>query len=108
MQCANPQCSQELIYLREGRIELLELESDSCDQVWRDDGAFAMRSSLSRFFWLCGECAKLHIIKRWTTSGLFLVPRKRNVVASRSTQTSSEQANHEKCEMQPNLAARGL
>jgi hypothetical protein len=108
MQCANPQCSQELLYLREGRIELLELESDSCDQVWPDDGAFAMKSSPSRFFWLCGECAKLHIIKRWTTSGLFLVPRERDVAGSRPVQSSSEESTHENCEMPPNLAACGL
>ena len=27
MQCANPQCSKELLYLREGRLWWLELES---------------------------------------------------------------------------------
>ena len=58
MQCANPQCSKELLYLREGRLKLLELESYSDDQVRPDDGAFAIKSLPSRFFWLCGECAK--------------------------------------------------
>ena len=36
MQCANPQCSKELLYLREGTLELLELESPliiSCGQT---------------------------------------------------------------------------
>ena len=82
MQCANPQCSKELLYLREGRLELLELESRSDDQSRPDDGAFAMKFLPSKFFWLCGECARTHIIKRWTTSGLVLVPRNHNTAGS--------------------------
>jgi len=72
MQCANPQCSKELFYFREGRLELLELESRSHHRVPADDGGFPTKSLPSRFFWLCGECAKTHVIKRWTTSGLVL------------------------------------
>jgi hypothetical protein len=72
MRCANPQCSKELLYLREGTLELLELESPSDSQFRPDEGAFAMNSLPSKFFWLCGECAKTHIVKRWTTSGLVL------------------------------------
>jgi hypothetical protein len=75
MQCANPQCSKELLYLREGTIELLELESHSDNQFRPDDGAFAMRFLPSKSFWLCGECAKTLIVKRWTTSGLVLLLR---------------------------------
>jgi hypothetical protein len=78
MQCANPQCSKELLYLREGSLELLELESDSDGQPRPDDGAFAMKPLRSKFFWLCGECSKTHIVKRWTTSGLVLVLRYQN------------------------------
>src|SRR5277367_2534888 len=76
-QCANPQCSQELVYLREGRVALLDLESHADNQPWPDDGAFAMRSLPSRFFWLCGECTKTYVVKRWTTSGLVVVLRNR-------------------------------
>jgi hypothetical protein len=75
MHCANPQCSKELLYLREGTLRLLELEPDSDDQLRPDDGAFAMRSLPSKYFWLCGECTKTHIVKRWTTSGVVLVSR---------------------------------
>ncbi len=78
MRCANPQCSKELLYLREGRLELFDLESHAGDQLRPDDGAFAMKSLPSKFFWLCGECAKTHVVKRWTTSGLVLVLRNRN------------------------------
>jgi hypothetical protein len=87
--CANLQCSKELLYLREGSLRWLELESDSDDQFPQDDGAFAMKPLRGKFFWLCGECAKTHIVKRWTTSGLVLVLR-----------NQSRAGGH------PNLAAR--
>jgi hypothetical protein len=76
MRCANPQCSKELLYLREGSLQLLELESAFDDQSRQDDGAFAMKPLRSKFFWLCGECSKTHIVKEWTTSGLILMLRK--------------------------------
>jgi hypothetical protein len=76
-QCANPQCSQELLYLREGRLALLDMESRTNDQPRPDDGAFAMRSLPSRLFWLCGECTKTYVLKRWTTSGLVVALRNR-------------------------------
>jgi hypothetical protein len=87
MQCANPQCSKELLYLREGRLELLELESHSHDQVSTDDDQFPIKSLPSRFFWLCGECMKTHVIERWTTSGLIL---ESNVVKFAPRQTFSD------------------
>jgi hypothetical protein len=75
MQCANPQCSKELLYLREGKLQLFELESHSEDPLPTDDGSFAMNSLPSKFFWLCGQCAETHIAKRWLSSGLVLVLR---------------------------------
>jgi hypothetical protein len=75
MQCANPKCSKELLYLREGSLQLLALEPDSDDQSRQDDGSFAMKPMRSRFFWLCGECSKTHIVKQWTTSGVVLMLR---------------------------------
>jgi hypothetical protein len=77
MRCANPHCSKELLYLREGSLQLLELESDS-DLSRQDDGAFAINDLSSKFFWLCGECSKTHRIKHWTSSGLVLVIRNQN------------------------------
>jgi len=82
MQCANPQCSKESLYFREGRLELFDLESHAGDQFPPDDGAFAIKCLPSKFFWLCGECAKTHIVKRWTTSGLVVVLRNQNTADS--------------------------
>jgi hypothetical protein len=83
MRCANPRCSKELLYLREGSLQLLALESDSGEESKQDDGAFAMKELRSRFFWLCGECSKTHIVKQWTTSGLVLVLRNQKTAGSR-------------------------
>jgi hypothetical protein len=85
MQCANPLCSKELLYLREGRIELLELESHADHPFRPDDGAFAMNCLPSKFFWLCGECAKTLIVKRWTTSGLVLVRRNQSAAGGHTS-----------------------
>ena len=83
MRCANPHCSKELLYLRDGSLQLLELEPDSDDQSRQDDGAFAMKPQHSKFFWLCGECSKTHIVKQWTTSGLVLMLRNQNTAGNR-------------------------
>jgi hypothetical protein len=85
MQCVNPQCSNELLYLREGTIELLELDSHADDPFRPDEGGFAMRSLPSKFLWLCGECAKTLIVKRWTTSGLVLVLRNQSAAGGHPT-----------------------
>jgi hypothetical protein len=82
MHCANPQCSKELLYFREGRLELLELDSYAQDPFRPDDGAFAILSLPRRFFWLCGDCAKTYTVKRWTPSGLIVVLRNQNTVDS--------------------------
>src|SRR5271170_4204242 len=83
MYCANPRCSKELLYLREGTLRLLELESHSDDQFRPDDGAFATRSLPSKYFWLCGDCTKTQIVKRWTTLGVVLVSRNLKIAGSR-------------------------
>jgi hypothetical protein len=78
MQCANPQCLKQLLYLREGRLELRELEPHAGDRLLPDDGAFAIRSLPSKCFWLCGECAITYIVRRWTPSGLVVALRNQN------------------------------
>lgn len=83
MHCANPECSKELLYLREGTLRLLELEPLSDGQFRPDDGAFATRSLPSMYCWVCGECTKTHIVKRWTRSGVVLVSRSLKTAGSR-------------------------
>ena len=42
-----------------------------------------MKPRRSKFFWLCGECSKTHIVKQWTTSGPALVLRNQKTAGSR-------------------------
>jgi hypothetical protein len=75
--CTNPRCSRELVYLREGTLKLLEMESDSDARPRRDNGPFQMRFLPKKYFWLCSECAKRYVVKQWTNSGIVLEIRKR-------------------------------
>jgi hypothetical protein len=54
--CANPSCSTPLVYLREGKIFMVETEQSQTGA----DGAILIRSKASNrveHFWLCGPCS---------------------------------------------------
>lgn len=54
--CANPSCSTTLLYLREGKIFMIE----SAESQTRLDGTTSIRSKASNrieHFWLCGPCS---------------------------------------------------
>jgi hypothetical protein len=53
--CANPSCSTPLVYLREGKIFMVESPQSRTDK----DGAILIRPKPNRVehFWLCGPCA---------------------------------------------------
>lgn len=72
MRCANPQCSTEVLYLRDGSLQLLQYEPDSDYTLDGEEGAFPMRSLPCRFFWLCEACTRLYVMKQWTARGLVL------------------------------------
>jgi hypothetical protein len=44
MQCSNPQCAKELRCLRDGRVELLELEPTSHNPEQTDGDGFPVKS----------------------------------------------------------------
>jgi hypothetical protein len=90
MQCANPSCSKDLLYFLEERLQLVELEPASDDQLQPDDGAFTMRPLPGKLFWLCSDCANTHSIKRWTAAGLVLASRKRHRRDRRHTHETAQ------------------
>lgn len=54
--CANPSCSTPLVYLREGKIFMVETVQSQTDT----DGTILIRSKASNrveHFWLCGPCS---------------------------------------------------
>jgi hypothetical protein len=77
--CANPSCSTELVYLREGKIFMVEAPAQ------------AQKSELSpkpanrvEHFWLCGPCAAQLTLAYDRRSGVQVVPKKLHVLAAAS------------------------
>ncbi len=75
MKCANPECSNNLLYLRGGTLRLLELDGPLEKRLLGEPAGFPVFVPRSRYFWLCGDCSKKLVIKRWTNEGLVLESR---------------------------------
>lgn len=87
--CANTNCSAELKYLRGGRLYLMERrpQASEIQPFVTGDHKSSTPSSrtadappgagvvMRRYFWLCESCAEKYVIRRWTDSGLEIVPR---------------------------------
>ena len=54
--CANPSCSNQLIYLREGKIFVMERSTNR--GLWPHGSVRAKTSARLEHFWLCGRCAQ--------------------------------------------------
>lgn len=54
--CANPACSTELVYLREGKIFMMESSQSSLNLV-REKPATPKLQNRVEHFWLCGPCS---------------------------------------------------
>jgi hypothetical protein len=75
MKCANPECRKSLVYLCGGTLRLLELEGSAAGRLRGEGAGFPVCCQSARYFWLCGECSKTLILKRWTRDGLILESR---------------------------------
>lgn len=75
MKCANPSCTSTLVYLRGGVLRLLEMESTPADRLHGHGDGFPVCRPSARYFWLCGDCARVLELKRWTAQGLILESR---------------------------------
>jgi hypothetical protein len=60
MQCSNPQCAKELRYLRDGRVELLELEPTSHNPEQTDGDGFPVKSLPSSSFGFAAIALRLN------------------------------------------------
>ncbi len=74
MQCANPKCSRVVQDLQQGTLVLLELDVPPDERIVRSDSGFPVCTVPSKYFWLCSECSRLWVMKRWTPTGLVLEP----------------------------------
>lgn len=53
--CANPSCSNQLIYLREGKIFVMEHSTNP--RLW-PQGPIPAKTARLEHFWLCGRCSQ--------------------------------------------------
>lgn len=72
MKCANPNCTNTMLYLRGGVLRLLELEGEPHGRLHGHADGFPVCRPTARYFWLCGHCAKILVVRRWTEQGLML------------------------------------
>jgi|SRR5580700_1302771 hypothetical protein len=75
MKCANPKCQHKLLYLRGGTLRLLELDGPPVARLRGEGAGFPVCCQSAQCFWLCGECSKTLVLKRWTREGLILESR---------------------------------
>lgn len=80
--CANPTCSTPFVYLREGKIFMME-QNPQPDV--RPDGPMLVKpASRVEHFWLCGPCSSEMTITYDRQLGVVVVPKSktRRAVAS--------------------------
>lgn len=70
--CANPACSTPLIYLREGKIFMMEHNSQP---HVRADPVLVKQGNRVEHFWLCGPCSLTLTIAYDRERGVKVVPK---------------------------------
>ena len=73
--CANPFCSTPLIYLREGKIFVME--HGVPPQVRREGPVLIKPGTHLEHFWLCGPCSMEMTIIYDQNHGIAVVPKSR-------------------------------
>jgi len=73
--CANPSCSTPLIYLREGKIFMMDHSPQH--QTQPSGPAEIKPGSRVEHFWLCGPCSAELTITYEPGTGVAVVPRTR-------------------------------
>ena len=72
--CANPACSTPLIYLREGKIFMMDQNSNS--QVRPQRPVLVKPGNRVEHFWLCGPCSVQLTIAYDHDRGIIIVPKR--------------------------------
>lgn len=80
--CANPSCSTPFIYLREGKVFMMEHKSHS--RVRPGGPLLVKPASQVEHFWLCGPCSAEMTVTYDRDHGVAVVPKQnpRRTVAS--------------------------
>ena len=74
--CANPSCSNQLVYLRQGKIFVMEQSPEMAAQTG-DSAPVAGPKPVQRVehFWLCGPCSAQMTLTYDRQSGVRIVPK---------------------------------
>jgi len=80
--CANPSCSTPLVYLREGKIFMMEAALPS--QPATDNPSPGRPKPVTRMehFWLCGPCSAQMTLAYDRQHGVQVVPKKFRMAAA--------------------------
>lgn len=76
MQCANPYCRTSAQNQPGGTLRLMEMEVPPDDRVIGADGGFPVCCAQSRYFWLCAQCSRELVLRKWTSSEVIIEPRR--------------------------------
>lgn len=77
--CANPSCSTPLVYLREGKIFIME--HPVAAQVQPAGPVLVKSSNRVEHFWLCGPCSAEMTITYDNHYGIAVVPKRKTLRA---------------------------
>ena len=75
MRCANQDCCSALFDQPGGSLWLMELETSHTELMEGEDNGFPICSVPMKYFWLCVDCSQRFVLRRWTPSGIVLMPK---------------------------------
>jgi hypothetical protein len=82
--CANPSCSTPLVYLREGKIFMIEAASQPQAAANASSTATPKASNRVEHFWLCGPCSAQMTLACDRQHGVKVVPKRYRTLAAAS------------------------
>lgn len=81
--CANPSCSTPLVYLREGKVFMVENATQS-ESAPETQGKKPRSVRHVEHFWLCGPCSANLTLASDGQNGVQVVPKKLHTLAAAS------------------------
>lgn len=73
--CANPSCSTPLVYLREGKIFMMEHAPGQQRVSTPDQGGQVSPAPRVEHFWLCGPCSAAMTLVYDREAGVLVLPK---------------------------------
>lgn len=81
--CANPQCSQPFLRLRQGKLFLVETDSETLPDKLRSQASSRVhRQQRMERYWLCDQCSEILTLVHDRTKGIALAPLRRAVASA--------------------------